>query len=213
MEIKNKVIPEICSREYTPCVKVKRLISPTETLGDDGWCDSWDDGMAEVPDYNLRGRHHIKAFTLIEVLVVVLIIGILAAVALPQYQKSVLNAHLTQLQILHRAYTTAQQVYYLANGIYADNLDELDISIPEYTADKRLWCYMSGNNSTCILYNAHNRSKPIASLLEEINSKSTYCCAYYSTNYIATSWCQKLVNSTNVFSSATDDYRCYKKGY
>ncbi len=78
----------------------------------------------------IRKSARLKGFTLIELLVVVLIIGILSAIALPQYQKAVIKARAAELQTLTRALATAQATYYMANGEYADNLDNLDLSFP-----------------------------------------------------------------------------------
>ena len=71
-----------------------------------------------------------KAFTLVELLVVVLIIGILAAIAVPQYQKAVLKADLHRGIALVESLYQAQQVYALTHGDFATDIDTLDISLP-----------------------------------------------------------------------------------
>lgn len=76
-------------------------------------------------------------FTLIELLVVVLIIGILTAIALPQYEISAEKARASQALTTLRTLKDALERQWLAKGVFPTTLEELDISIP---ADK-YWNY------------------------------------------------------------------------
>lgn len=75
-------------------------------------------------------RKGLAGFTLIELLVVVLIIGILASVAMPQYNKAVEKSRATQALAILKSLYAAQETYYMANGSYATSFDELDLSVP-----------------------------------------------------------------------------------
>lgn len=81
----------------------------------------------------MKNGFGVCGFTLIELLVVVLIIGILSAVALPQYQKAVEKSRLTEALVQGRALLNAQQIFVLSNGHMSNNLDELSFQ-PSPTA-------------------------------------------------------------------------------
>jgi prepilin-type N-terminal cleavage/methylation domain-containing protein len=72
-----------------------------------------------------------KGFTLIELLVVVLIIGVLSAIALPQYQKVVTKARVSEALQLGKALANAENMYYLESGTYTENLKDLAVEVKE----------------------------------------------------------------------------------
>ncbi len=76
-----------------------------------------------------------KGFTLIELLVGVLIIGILAAVALPQYQKAVRKTQVTEVLTAMEALDKGVSAYYLEHDNYGTtdhfiNANDLGVDLP-----------------------------------------------------------------------------------
>ncbi len=79
-------------------------------------------------------KTRLSGFTLIEMLVVVLIIGILAAVALPQYKKSVEKTRVVEALINIKAIEGSMQRYVLAKGfptsgiVYFKDFADIELS-------------------------------------------------------------------------------------
>ena len=69
-------------------------------------------------------------FTLMELSVVVLMIGLLAAIALPQYVRAVEKSRYAETEELLQSLFNAQQRYYLTHNRYAEKFSDLDIEFP-----------------------------------------------------------------------------------
>ena len=75
----------------------------------------------------MKNNYTKRGFTLLELLVVVLIIAVLAAVALPQYNKAAAKSRVMQALPFVNAVYDAQKLYFLEHGVYATRLNQLSI--------------------------------------------------------------------------------------
>ena len=132
--------------------------------------------QAEDPRQNPSGMTT-NGFTLIELLIVVLIIGILTAIALPQYQMTVGKAQFSTLKSVTKYAAEFAQLYYLSHGTYGGSSSALTKEIPsevscsiwqvdDFSADynKISCCKKIFNSKTC-LYATRDTEKLISCLV------------------------------------------------
>ena len=156
-----------------------------------------------------------KAFTLIELLIVVLIIGILAAIAVPQYQKAVDKTRYSQMVWGIKTIHKALEQYYLTMGSYPPSDLEnhtdpsllssvLDIDIPKHPRAWYLY-YRPGNNYV----GYYNPSDTQIWLQCFLNSKEGCVCSIPSANVTAkkVALCQSLCNNPKEYSGS-GGYTC-----
>jgi prepilin-type N-terminal cleavage/methylation domain-containing protein len=76
-----------------------------------------------------RLRHSRRGFTLIELLIVVVIIGVLAAIAVPKFRDTKGKSFAASLKSDLRNLATAQEAYFYENNTYTSNLASLNLSL------------------------------------------------------------------------------------
>lgn len=118
--------------------------------------------MNKIYQKSTRGIKN-AGFTLIELLVAALIIGILAAVALTQYEKAIWRSRAASLQMWTAKLLDAQQRYYMNSGHYTQCLNLLDIdyqsSFPDVIEQQTGW-YDGGDWVDDCVLSAKDRKTP-----------------------------------------------------
>lgn len=76
--------------------------------------------------FNIQNRQH-HGFTLIEVMIVVAIVGILAAIAYPSYQEFVKRGNRTEGQAFLSEVAARQERYFAQNNEYTNDVGKLNL--------------------------------------------------------------------------------------
>lgn len=135
-------------------------------------------------------------FTLVEILVVVLVIGVLVAWAMPSYEKAVAEARSAQLQSSLSSAVKASETYYMATGRWPSSFNSLTFdsnltTLPgsASTCDKNLLpkSVKRGKDYELVIYNASGNLQHNFISAHFIDGKYK-CAGFVHYNYLGNGW-------------------------
>ena len=152
---------------------------------------------------NTQDKKFTKGFTLLELLIVVVIIGILAGIALPQYQMAVGRARFSTLKSITKSVQQAAQRYYLANNVYT-HVRNLDIEIPT-----DIYCAVQTTTGELSYCGKKIFDKDMYYYVNTNTGRPHYCSVHsLDTTDKSNRLCQQETNSN---TPGCDDSACYYK--
>ncbi|MDR0735160.1 MAG: hypothetical protein LBG16_05720, partial [Elusimicrobiota bacterium] len=106
--------------------------------------------------------------------------GILAAIAIPQYRKSVEKSRAAGIMILMKAIYDSARFYQIVHGVYPKNFEQLDIEIPQspdftFPRQNNLANGNTGNICNCV-WASRNPNSTRYTIIKRIDDGRTCCC-------------------------------------
>ncbi len=136
-----------------------------------------------------------KGFTLIEMLIVVLIIGILVTLVFPQYMRSLEKSRYSEAAELLRSIYTAEQRYALEHSGYAEDFDDLYLDFSDVALEREDKSTIVVKNYKITLQNA-NADIPLVQAIRAKGGNNIY--GIYKNLRTGAIFCEDMLEKDNI---------------